>query len=113
MSCASPLRPLLLFSLLLTSGCGVTEPGVEEILTMYVAPQTVECVGVGPQQCLLVRESPELEWSYFYDSIEGFTHEPGYSFTLRVARRSVANPPADGSSLEYRLLQILSREPAP
>lgn len=102
---------LVVLPLLVMSSCGITEP--EEILTLYVAPQTAACTGVGPQQCLLVRESPQGEWSYFYSSIEGFTHEPGYSFTLRVLRRRIANPPADGSSLAYRLLEILSREPAP
>jgi hypothetical protein len=37
----------------------------------------VECVGVAPQECLLVSTSPDGVAEYFYDGIEGFTHVPG------------------------------------
>lgn len=99
--------------LVLLGGCGILAPDDVDTLTLYVGPTTVDCVGVGPQRCLLVREKPEEEWRYFYGGILGFTHEPGYSYVLRVERRRVANPPADGSSLEYRLRRILSRAAAP
>jgi len=58
---------------------------------------------------MLVRENPTQEWGNFYDEIIGFTWEEGYHFTLSVLRRPVHNPPADGSSLEYSLIQVLSR----
>ena len=93
--------------------CGLLEPRSEDRLTLYVAPAMAECVGVGPRQCLLVKERPEQEWGYFYGSIAGFAYEPGFTYTLSVARRRVPNPPADGSSYEYRLLRLLAREAAP
>lgn len=105
---------LLLLALVVPNlgGCGILEPP-ETILTLHVGPQTVDCVGVAPQQCMLVKERPNDEWTYFYGSIGGFTFEPGYLYILQVLRRSIRNPPADGSSFEYHLLRVVSRKPAP
>jgi len=49
-------------------------------LTMEVASQRVPCTGEARTRC------------------------------LRVERRRVPNPPADGSSFSYRLVRIVSRE---
>ena len=55
------------------------EPAAEgEVITLYVGPETVDCVSVAPQKCLLVKENPEDAYTYFYSNIEGFTFEPGY-----------------------------------
>lgn len=85
----------------------------ERILTFEVAATRVPCTGEGPMMCLQVREPGESAWRFFYDPIEGFTHEAGYRYTLRVARRSIANPPADGSSAAYRLVEMLARVAVP
>ena len=95
----------------LLAGCSIVEPDREELLTLYVAPYTATCVGVDVQRCLLVKQAPEAEWTFFYDGIEGFTYEPGFAYTLRVARRHVPNPPADGSSVAYRLITVLAKVP--
>lgn len=102
---------LLLASL---AGCRTgTGPLTEEVvLTLDVAPSRVPCTGIGVTECLQVREPPDGSWQRFYDEVAGFTYEPGYWYVLRVARRPVANPPADGSSLAYRLLTVVSRTPA-
>ena len=97
---------------LTVSACSLTGPD-EDTLTLYVAAYTAECVGVGPTECLLVREEPDAPWGLFYDGIEGFTHEPGWEYVLRVARRGVADPPEDGSSVAYRLIHIVERQGAP
>jgi hypothetical protein len=91
--------------------CSLFEPNDD--LVLYVGAQRVDCVGVGPQKCLLVKEQPQAEWQYFYDSIEGFTHEVGYEYKLLVTRRRIANPPADASSLSYRLVRVLERKSVP
>jgi hypothetical protein len=49
----------------------------------------------------------------FYDHIEGSHYEPGFQYVLRVAERHVQNPPADGSSLAYRLIAILAKVAVP
>lgn len=108
-----PFRRLLsaLAALILAACCGITGPESEQF-TLYVAPHTVECTGEGVQQCLLVRRSVAAEWTNFYDAIEGFTYEPGFDWTLRVSSREVRNPPADGSSIAYRLITVLEKTPA-
>jgi len=104
------MRPLLLAALLALGGCSAFGGG-PEIITLYVAADAVPCVGEGYQTCLQVRETPEAAWERFYDDIAGFTHEPGVAYVLRVEVREVADPPADGSSLAYRLVEILQRSP--
>jgi hypothetical protein len=83
----------------------------ERIAVLDIAPEQVACVGVSQQTCLRVRERPDTAWTLFYFGIEGFTFEPGFEYTLRVAIRTVKNPPADGSSLAYRLLETMRKAP--
>lgn len=85
------------------------EEAATETVTLFVGPELVECTGVAPQMCMLVRNSPEEEYTFFYNSIEGFTFEPGYEYELLVEVTQVANPPADGSSLSYRLVEIVNQ----
>lgn len=106
------MRRYLAFLLVLAAACGITGPD-RDVITLEIAPNRVPCTGAAPMECLLVRERPGAEWTYFYDHIEGFNHEPGYRYVLRVERREVANPPADGSSVAYRLVRVVSREISP
>jgi hypothetical protein len=76
---------------------------------LYVGPQRVECTGVGPQLCLLVKTKPDADWEYFHDSIEGFDFEAGYTYKLLVRRTRVENPAADASSVRVRLVKILEK----
>ena len=46
----------------------------------------------------------------FYDSIEGYTHQPGIRNVVRVKRYTIKNPPADGSSLAYELDMVVESE---
>ncbi len=92
-----------------TGGKGLLAP--EDQKTLYVGPNLVDCVGVAPQKCMLVRENPEDDWKYFYDQIEGFTYEEGYLYELKVAEETVANPPADSSSLRIKLVEVVSQTP--
>jgi len=81
-------------------------------LTLEVGPSRVPCTGEARTRCLRVRVLPDTAWRLFSDSIEGFTFEDGYRWRLDVERRRVPNPPADGSSLAYRLLRVVSKEGA-
>jgi heat shock protein HslJ len=83
--------------------------GVEK--TLYVGHKLVDCVGVGPQKCMLVKESPDAEYMMFYDSIEGFEYEEGYEYIIRVMVEEVEDPPADASSLKYTLVEVLDKQP--
>jgi hypothetical protein len=89
----------------------LTLQGSEEILVVEVAPDSVPCVGEMVGRCIQVRSPGEDAWRKFYDPIDGFRHDAGFRYTLRVARRAVPDPPADGSAWTYRLIEIMEREP--
>ncbi len=90
---------------------GAAEVAQPETRTLFVGPELVECTGVAPQMCMQVRNSPDEEYTFFYQQIEGFTFEPGYEYELLVEVTEVANPPADGSSLSFRLVEIVNQTP--
>jgi len=56
-----------------------------------------------------VRESESEPWTLFYDRIVGFTYEEGHAYELRVALEPNPNPPADGSALRYRLVEVVAK----
>lgn len=95
--------------LLLFLACAEEKPATK---VLYVNDHLEDCVGVAPQKCMLVRESEDQDWSYFYDSIEGFSFEEGNSYKLLVQVDQIADPPADAPSLKYTLVEVLSREQA-
>ena len=81
----------------------------EETKSVFIGPELVDCVGVGPQKCMLIRESTDSDWMNFYDKIDGFDFESGYKYVLKVKVSKVDNPPADASSLNYELIEIISK----
>ncbi len=81
-----------------------------EQITLFIAHYKVECVGVAPQECFLIKGSPEGEWENFYDQIQGFDWEAGYEYELLVKVFDVINPPADSSSLRYELVEVISKQ---
>jgi hypothetical protein len=102
------VRVLTLLLLLAGSACDKSvEP---EMLTLQIDSRYQDCVGVGPMKCLRVKENDASNWQLFYGAIEGFTYEPGYSYTVQVSRETISDPPADGSSYRYKLLQIVSQQ---
>jgi Domain of unknown function (DUF4377) len=100
----------------LIAGCS-PERGVMpvEVERLIVAPELVSCVGLAmEQQCLLVRRpgSASPSWTYFYDTIEGFTHTPGYFTEVEVEIFRMSGPPMmDASDRLYRLKRIVKRTP--
>lgn len=76
---------------------------------LFINSALVDCVGVGPQKCMQVKENETDGWGLFYGSIENFTFEQGYIYEIMVVVSDVDNPPADSSSKKYMLVEILSR----
>ena len=93
--------------------------GPGERVFLEVASETKPCSHplIPDMQCLQVREityddkglktGTPGEFQHFYDSIEGYTHEPGIRNVLRVDRYMVKNPPADASSKAYVLDMVV------
>ena len=79
-------------------------------LELIVASEMRSCVGVVPQQCLLVKESPAEEWHYFYDTIAGFDFEPGFEYILKILRHDRGENgeklPQDLSRYHYQLVKV-------
>ena len=82
----------------------------EETKTFFIHPQLVDCVGVGPMKCMLVRENTYSDWKFFYDKIQRFNFVPGNAYQVSVMITDVINPPADASSKKYELIKIISQE---
>lgn len=81
---------------------------VQEVV---VGPERVECTGSAPQLCLVV------DGELFYDEIEGFEHEAGYIYRLRIEEYDrwpgQTEIPQDAGRYGYRLLELLAKTPAP
>ncbi len=81
-----------------------TSSRVQEI---NVGPARRECYGPFRRMCLIV------DGGFFYDEIDGFTHEPGYEYRLRIERYDAfpgqKEPPQDAGRYGYRLLEVLSK----
>lgn len=63
----------------------------------------------GPVDCMLVKEEHESEYKTLgFQGISDFDYEKGYEYTLLVEKRTLINPPADGSNIAYKLMEILA-----
>lgn len=90
----------MIITLFVLTGCNSST-----IKTVEIGPERVECVGAfGPRDCIL------MDGELFYDIIEGFNYEEGYKYIIKVKIEDVKNPPLDGSSNKYTLVEIISKE---
>ncbi|ARV15882.1 DUF4377 domain-containing protein [Polaribacter sp. SA4-12] len=76
---------------------------------IIVASQTIDCQGIAAQKCLLIREVDNENWEYFYDSIIGFNYEEGFEYEILISEKEIENPPQDASSIEYTLIEVISK----
>ena len=89
------------------------EPVVPDAMekTIYVGPTLVDCVGVAPQRCMQVKESPEDEYTLFFGQIEGFEYQEGNEYVLLVREEKLENPPADAPDRKWVLVSLVSQAP--
>lgn len=95
--------------LALSSACALLEPDVVR-RRLFVDHHLEECMGMGPQLCLLLKEPGDPEFSRHYGGIEGFVYEWGYVYEIVVEEHRVPNPPADGSSIRTVARRVVSKE---
>ena len=93
-----------------------------ERVFLEIAPQPEACNHplIKDMKCLQVREikfddngirtGTPGEFQPLYQDIEGFAHEAGVRNVVRVNRFTIANPPADGSSVAYVLDMVVESE---
>lgn len=81
---------------------------------IIVADHQEDCMGIGPQSCLLTKiagqTNSQTGWEYRYSAIEGFIYEPHYEYILLIKNTTVANPPADASSIHSKLIKIIEKK---
>ncbi|NRA34513.1 MAG: DUF4377 domain-containing protein [Polyangiaceae bacterium] len=82
-------------------------------ITLWIREHLVDCSGESPRKCMQVRETPDGEWVFFYDIIEGFEFEDSVAVELRVEVTTNPRPMADGPGLQYELLEVVSKRKLP
>jgi heat shock protein HslJ len=112
MKMRTTLLTLMLLCLAVVGIMAQEETETPSDLLITISPFESECVGEAPMACLVIRELPDGELSYFYDDIAGFEYEAGYEYLLRVSQTTVENPPADSSALSYELIEVMTKFPA-
>ncbi|MBX3131988.1 MAG: DUF4377 domain-containing protein [Gemmatimonadaceae bacterium] len=89
-------------------GCAEPFASRDEV-QFTVLEERAACFAPFPTTCYQVIWPGESESKFFSAEIEGFTFEPGVRQHIRVERRRINNPPADGSSYHYRLIRVILR----
>ncbi len=80
----------------------------DDELFLIVKSQKAECMGVAPMECLQVKTSlDQADWQNFFSVINGFEFTEGESTLLKVKATHIDNPPADGSSIQYELIETV------
>jgi hypothetical protein len=83
------------------------EDMAEQRQRLIIGPDRVACDdGAGPRTCLQVRRTETEPWELFYDQIEGFDPQEGTTYVIVVGVEEIDDPPIDGSSLGYRLIEV-------
>lgn len=93
--------------LLCMNSCKEEGPLGEQVI--WIGPNVVDCMGEGPVKCMQIRWTEDGEWETFYDHVQGFQYEVGWTYRLRVNIAERENPPADASSLRYELIEVETR----
>lgn len=103
---------MLVISVAVTGGaCSSSDTAQSDVIRLWIEPELVECEGVAPMECMQVSRTQGGDLELFYDQIEGFTHEQGTSYVIDVRVTKVDDPPADASSLQYSLVEIVETSP--
>jgi len=80
-------------------------------IRFYVANHKASCTGLTSQMCYLMKNSPNGIWQNYYNDIEGFKYEEGYEYEILVNKKVIENPPADGPSFVYKLVNVVKKTP--
>lgn len=68
--------------------------------------------GAGVVEYMKIRQKGKTDWTYLcVGAIESFEYVKGHEYIIRVKVTRLANPPADGLSSTYELIEILSDKP--
>lgn len=100
------IKFILLFTVI---SLGITSCATKNTEYMTVASKQVNCTGVAPQKCLLIKTDEFPDWTYLYQNIEGFEYQEGNEYILKVKIKKIKNLAADFSSIRYVLQKEISK----
>jgi heat shock protein HslJ len=80
----------------------------------WINSTKASCIALAPTRCLQIQRSETLNpstWESFHGSIQGFEYQEGYIYKIIVKENHLdpADLPADASSIEYTLVEILEK----
>ncbi|MCX2680265.1 DUF4377 domain-containing protein [Galbibacter sp. EGI 63066] len=102
---------LLLITIGILLSCSNDDESGSQVIDMRINHYQNTGIAVGPVLTLLVQKDDAVgtnKWNRFYTNIEGFDYVPGKIYNLSVRVEQISNPPADGSSFKYTLLEVKS-----
>lgn len=105
---------LFLLATINLAACSDDEPqDTVKTIKMFISAETSTYQPFGsdhPIDCMLVKEEGKSEYtSLDFLGISGFDYEKGYEYFLSVEKKILSNPPADGSSIAYTLINTISK----
>ena len=104
------LFPLLF--LVFLQNCSIPAQEDNSLTPMLINSYKVSCQGFIPQQCFVVKEGDAIEhseWSYFYDSREGFDYVPSYIYAIVVKKVKRDPVPQDLGLYRYYFVRERSK----
>jgi hypothetical protein len=84
-----------------------------ETVNLYVSsePASVKPLEGIEVEGMKIKEKEGAAWTVVgLSTISEFTYEKGYNYLLETEKTHLANPPADGSNISYKLVKIISKE---
>lgn len=102
MSCRTQVIALFLAALS-TSGCADTKE-------VEINHHRAVCFAVAETLCKQTRAPGADHWQHMYEGIGGFLPQWGHRYRITMTTTEVSDPPADGSSIQYDLVEVLEDE---
>ncbi|MFC9897394.1 DUF4377 domain-containing protein [Nocardia sp. NPDC127579] len=81
---------------------------VEQVLEIDVAHETMRCTQTSEDRCLQIRRDANAPWELYAREIDGFEHEAGYRYHLRIEQTPAENPAAEAA--DWRLVDVLDKQ---
>ncbi|MES0488347.1 MAG: DUF4377 domain-containing protein [Leptospirales bacterium] len=80
-------------------------PNQTEEKVVYIKHTKGECRGMVYSLCMITKDRTNGSYDGVYGYINGFHYEWGYNYKLLIEIETLTNPPTDGGSERYTLLQ--------
>jgi len=110
------LLPTFVFLIALTMSCK-KEQGTVKVVTMVIASKLDKGSPAPPSSTAnptvisylnITEQETNEKYGLALGRIEGFNYVEGNQYVLKVQKTTISNPPADGYTEQYKLLEVIS-----